>query len=95
MKDCTFADMDKDTTQLELYKQSYDVVNKLRAIFRSKTLTKETAREKLHDWYKIVNRHQVQGGQCAELLPGTLNKCSGRIVKLKTQRIPCSTERCV
>ncbi len=41
-------------------KQSYDVVNKLRAIFRSKTLTKETAREKLHDWYKIVNQCTIR-----------------------------------
>ena len=42
----------------ELYpkiKQSYDIVNKLRSIFRSKTLTKDTAREKLHGWYKTVN----------------------------------------
>ena len=41
-------------------KQSYDVVNKLRAIFRSKTLTKETAWEKLHDWYKIVNQCTIR-----------------------------------
>ena len=41
-------------------KQSYDVVNKLRAIFRSKTLTKETAREKLHGWYKTVNRCTIR-----------------------------------
>ena len=41
-------------------KQSYDIVNKLRAIFRSKTLTKDTAREKLHDWYKVVNRCTIR-----------------------------------
>jgi len=41
-------------------KQSYDVVNKLRAIFRSKNLIKETAREKLHDWYKIVNQCTIR-----------------------------------
>ena len=41
-------------------KQSYDVINKLRAIFRSKTLTRETAGEKLHDWYKIVNRCTIR-----------------------------------
>lgn len=41
-------------------KQSYDVVNKLRAIFRSKTLTKDAAREKLHDWYKTVNRCTIR-----------------------------------
>ena len=47
----------------ELYpkiKQSYDIVNKLRAIFRSKTLTKDTAKEKLHEWYKIVNRCTIR-----------------------------------
>ncbi len=41
----------------ELYpkiKEAYDIVNKLRAIFRSKTLTKETARIKLHEWYQCV-----------------------------------------
>ena len=36
-------------------KQAYDVVNKLRAVFRSKTLTKDSARDKLHGWYKAVN----------------------------------------
>lgn len=41
-------------------KQSYDVVNKLRAIFRSKKLTKDTAREKLHGWYKTVNRCTIR-----------------------------------
>ena len=42
----------------ELYprlKEAYDVVNKLRAIFRSSTLTKETAKEKFQEWYKVVN----------------------------------------
>ncbi len=41
----------------ELYpkiKEAYDIVNKLRAVFRSKTLTKETARKKLHEWYQCV-----------------------------------------
>lgn len=33
-------------------KESYDMTNKLRSIFRSKTLDKESARNKLHDWYK-------------------------------------------
>ena len=41
-------------------KQSYDVINKLRAIFRSKTLTKDVAKEKLHDWYKTVNRCTIR-----------------------------------
>lgn len=41
-------------------KQSYDIVNKLRSIFRSTTLTKETARDKLHGWYKTVNRCTIR-----------------------------------
>ena len=36
-------------------KDAYDIVNRLRAIFRSTTLDKESARQKLHDWYKEVN----------------------------------------
>ena len=36
------------------------MVNKLRAIFRSKKLTKDTAREKLHGWYKTVNRCTIR-----------------------------------
>lgn len=35
-------------------KEAYDIVNRLRAIFRSKNLTKETARVKLHEWYQCV-----------------------------------------
>ena len=35
-------------------KEAYDIVNKLRSIFRSKTLTKETARPKLREWYQLV-----------------------------------------
>lgn len=35
-------------------KEAYDIVNKLRAIFRSKSLTKETAKIKLQDWYKDI-----------------------------------------
>ena len=35
-------------------KELYDLVNKLRAIFRSKNLTIEEAREKLHEWYQAV-----------------------------------------
>lgn len=35
-------------------KEAYDIVNKLRAIFRSKTLDKEAARIKLHEWYKTA-----------------------------------------
>lgn len=41
-------------------KQSYNVINRLRAIFRSKTLTKDTAREKLHGWYEIVNKCTIR-----------------------------------
>ena len=37
-------------------KESYDIVNKLRAIFRSTSLDRDAARVKLHGWYKTVNR---------------------------------------
>ena len=47
-------------TKYPKIKQSYEVVNKLRAIFRSTTLTKETAREKLHGWYKTVNHCTIR-----------------------------------
>ena len=43
----------------ELYpriKEAYDIINKLRSIFRSSTLTKDTARTKFQDWYKEVNK---------------------------------------
>lgn len=36
-------------------KDAYSLVCKLRAIFRNKELTKETARTKLHEWYKAVS----------------------------------------
>lgn len=36
-------------------KEAYDIVNRLRSIFRSRTLTKETARPKLQEWYKCVS----------------------------------------
>ena len=35
-------------------KEAYDIVNRLRAIFRSKNLTRAMAMDKLHDWYKDV-----------------------------------------
>lgn len=37
-------------------KEAYDIVNCLRSIFRSKTLDKESARVKLHDWYDTATR---------------------------------------
>lgn len=43
----------------ELYpklKEAYDIVNRLRSIFRSSTLTKETAKLKFQEWYKTVNK---------------------------------------
>lgn len=43
----------------ELYpkiKEAYDITNQLRSIFRSSTLTKETAKAKFQDWYKDVNK---------------------------------------
>lgn len=36
-------------------KEAYDIVNRLRSIFRSTSLDKESARQKLHGWYKEVN----------------------------------------
>ena len=41
-------------------KESYDIVNKLRAIFRSTSLDKEAARVKLYGWYKTVNRCTIR-----------------------------------
>jgi len=38
-------------TKLE---EAYSIVNSLRAVFRNKKLTKETAKEKFKDWYKKV-----------------------------------------
>lgn len=35
-------------------KEAYDIVNSLRAIFRSKKLTRETAKDRIHGWYKMV-----------------------------------------
>ncbi len=35
-------------------KEAYDDVNKLRAIFRSKTLDRESAKTKLHEWYQLI-----------------------------------------
>ena len=37
-------------------KEAYWIVNGLRSIFRSKTLDKESARPKLHEWYKAVSK---------------------------------------
>ena len=37
-------------------KEAYDIVNRLRSIFRSSTLTKETAKLKFQEWYKTVNK---------------------------------------
>ena len=35
-------------------KEVYDIVNKLRAIFRSKSLSRDEAKVKLHEWYHTV-----------------------------------------
>jgi len=43
----------------ELYpkiKEAYDIVNHLRAIFRSSTLTKETAKPRFREWYREVSQ---------------------------------------
>ena len=41
-------------------KESYDIVNTLRAIFRSTSLDRDAARVKLHGWYKAVNRCTIR-----------------------------------
>ena len=40
-------------------KEAYSLVCKLRAIFRNKKLTKETAKDKLHAWYKEVSANRL------------------------------------
>lgn len=40
-------------------KEAYSLVCKLRAIFRNKKLTKDTAKEKLHTWYKEVSASRL------------------------------------
>jgi len=43
----------------ELYpklKEAYDITNRLRAIFRSSTLSREEAKVKFHDWYRDINK---------------------------------------
>lgn len=35
-------------------KEAYDIVNKLRSIFRTKQLDRESARVKLHEWYQLI-----------------------------------------
>lgn len=35
-------------------KEAYDNINKLRAIFRSKSLDRESAKGKLHEWYQLI-----------------------------------------
>lgn len=40
-------------------KETYSLVCKFRTIFRNKKLTKETARTKLHEWYKEVSASRI------------------------------------
>ena len=44
-------------------KEAYDIVNGLRSIFRSKTLDKEAAKVKLHDWYETATRCSLRDHQ--------------------------------
>lgn len=44
-------------------KEAYSLLCKLRAIFRNKKLTKETAKTRLHEWYK-----EVSSGRIPEML---------------------------
>ena len=41
-------------------KEAYELVNDLRTIFRNKKLTKETAREKLTEWYGKVSKSTLR-----------------------------------
>ena len=46
-------------TLFQLYpklKEAYDITNRLRAIFRSPTLDRETAKVKFREWYKDVSK---------------------------------------
>ena len=52
--------MDLLFTKYPKIKESYEIVNKLRAIFRSTSLGREAARVKLHGWYKAVNRCTIR-----------------------------------
>jgi len=41
-------------------KEAYDITNRLRAIFRSSTLDRETAKGKFQEWYKDVNKSSLR-----------------------------------
>ena len=41
-------------------KEAYDIINKLRAIFRRSKLTKDTARAKFQKWSKEVNKCTIR-----------------------------------
>ena len=41
-------------------KDAYDITNRLRAIFRSSTLDRETAKGKFQEWYKDVNKSSLR-----------------------------------
>ena len=41
-------------------KEAYDIVNGLRVIFKNKTLDKESARERLHEWYKTTTNSSLR-----------------------------------
>ena len=43
-------------TQEDLALKAYDITNRLRAIFRSPTLDRETAKVKFREWYKDVSK---------------------------------------
>ena len=40
-------------------KEAYDIMNRLRVVFRSSTLNRETAKGKFQEWYKDVNKSEI------------------------------------
>lgn len=60
---CTDKEKERAKILFELYpklKEAYDLVNDLRTIFRNKKLTKETAKEKITEWYGKVAKSTLR-----------------------------------
>lgn len=57
-----------NTPLFQLYpklKEAYDITNRLRAIFRSPTLDRETAKVKFREWYKDVSKCSLREKKAA------------------------------
>lgn len=57
-----------------LTKEAYSLVYSLRAIFRNKKLRKETAKAKLHKWYKEVASSRISEMLSAMRMPKSTAK---------------------